>query len=249
MRSATPGRKFCTKTSARRDQREQQLEAARLAEIEHQRALVAIERAEDRGELPARAADLADQIAGARRLDLDHVGALIGEHGGGQRAGHHRRQVDDADPVEGAGHAEPPCDPAEGSPGDSNTPSDSAERLQAPGDRRAACPCAPARARARRPRAGPGPCGARPCAAATGHSRRSARAAFRSSRRLGTVISCRRFSIASKIASVTICGGAFLRLEGDRLVFLVPDLGVDRARDHERRVHVRALRDRSRGRA
>ena len=68
-----------------------------LLEIEHERALVAVEVGELAGQLTAlgAAAERAQQIA-ARRLDLDDLGAVVGEEQRRGRADHHRGQIDDA---------------------------------------------------------------------------------------------------------------------------------------------------------
>ena len=73
--------------------------AVGLAQIERDRALVAVEAAEHRivepvgivGDRGAR------EIAGAGPLDLDDVGAVVGEHLRRARAQHHLGEIDDAD--------------------------------------------------------------------------------------------------------------------------------------------------------
>ena len=75
----------------------QDLDCLGLLEIEHQAALVAVERDE------AHALAVADRRRGAahvalRRLDLDDVGAHVGEQRAGERTGDEIRQLDDPDP-------------------------------------------------------------------------------------------------------------------------------------------------------
>ena len=82
-----------------RRQLEQDLDRFRPLEVEHQAALVAVERDE------AHALVVADRRRGAahvalRRLDLDDVGAHVGEQRAGQRPGDEVRQLDDANPGE-----------------------------------------------------------------------------------------------------------------------------------------------------
>ena len=84
------------------DQPQRGVARLRLARVEDDRALVAVERAEHRPDEPRRIVrdGSARQIAGARPLDLDHVGAVISQHLGGARPHHHLGEVDDLDAVE-----------------------------------------------------------------------------------------------------------------------------------------------------
>ena len=104
MRAATPGRKFCTKTSAPRRELPQQRAPGLVREVQRERALAAIRDVEQAGHAAARRAHRAQHVARARRLHLDHVGALVGEDRGGERARDHGRAVHDADAGEGEFH-------------------------------------------------------------------------------------------------------------------------------------------------
>ena len=77
--------------------------SGRLAEIERERALAAIDRGEVGGVavLVERRAEQARLVA-ERRLDLDHVRAVVGEHLRAQRTRQHARQVDHPNAVERA---------------------------------------------------------------------------------------------------------------------------------------------------
>jgi hypothetical protein len=87
---------------------EQDLDRLRSLEIEHEAALVAVERDE------AHALAIADRRRGAahvalRRLDLDHLGAHVGEQCAGERAGDEIRQLDDLKSCQRFWHVEFPC--------------------------------------------------------------------------------------------------------------------------------------------
>jgi hypothetical protein len=68
------------------------------AEVERQRALVAVEPGEIPGEALAGRALAAQGIADARCLHLDDIRAHIGQHAGAERPGQDARQIDDPDP-------------------------------------------------------------------------------------------------------------------------------------------------------
>ena len=78
------------------DHRLQDLDRARLLEVEAERAFVAVGRHVDRAHVLVaahRAARQAQQVP-LRRLDLDHVGAHIGQMLRGERPQQHRSQID-----------------------------------------------------------------------------------------------------------------------------------------------------------
>jgi hypothetical protein len=93
------------------DQVHQRRPIIRLAQVEHHRALVAVERAIDRADQPGRIVGNcgARQVTGRRALDLDHVGAVVAEHLRRDRPHHHLGEVDDPDAGKrqftGCGHA------------------------------------------------------------------------------------------------------------------------------------------------
>ena len=76
---------------------------SRLLEVDRERALAAVGRDEQGGELAGRVDRLAAAArdVAARRLDLDHVGALVGQEHRGERAGHHAGEVDTCTPDNG----------------------------------------------------------------------------------------------------------------------------------------------------
>jgi hypothetical protein len=85
------------------DQPAQRLGALGGLQVEHDRALVAVQRQVDR----AHAGVLRDAV-GAHQValgpfDLDHVGAKVGQHLRGQRPEHDRGEVEHADAVQRAG--------------------------------------------------------------------------------------------------------------------------------------------------
>ena len=65
------------------------------AQIERQRALVAVEPGEIPGKTILDGALSAERIANAGRLYFDDVRAHIGEHAGAERPGQDARQIDD----------------------------------------------------------------------------------------------------------------------------------------------------------
>jgi hypothetical protein len=85
---------------------EQDLDRLRLLEIEHQAALVAIERDEAHALVVADRRRRAAHVA-LRRLDLDHVGPHVGEQRAGKRAGDEIRELDDTNPASGFGMSFP----------------------------------------------------------------------------------------------------------------------------------------------
>ena len=101
-----------------------ELDAARLADVDADAALVAVEALEvgaaDVRRQAAGAVGVADRVAAAGLLDLDHVGAHVAEQGRAPRPGGLVRHVDDADAGErasgGCGHVDCATNPeAEGS--------------------------------------------------------------------------------------------------------------------------------------
>ena len=92
------------------DQLAQDLDALGLLEVDRQRALAAVGRYEQGGELAGRIDRLAAAArdVAARRLDLDHVGALVGQEHRGKRPRHHAGEVDDPHPRQRTCHAPPP---------------------------------------------------------------------------------------------------------------------------------------------
>ena len=101
--SSAPGRFASTNTSDFAASLRITSCACGALQVEHQAALVAVERGE------AHALAVADRRRGAahvaaRRLDLDHVGAHVGEQRAAQRAGDEVRQLDDADAGERLAH-------------------------------------------------------------------------------------------------------------------------------------------------
>ncbi len=89
-----------------RDQLAQHLLAFGAAQVERQRALVAVERREVEAEAVAHDALLAHRVAVVDVLDLDHLGAHVREEHRAERAGQDARQVDDADALQLHGKAE-----------------------------------------------------------------------------------------------------------------------------------------------
>jgi hypothetical protein len=73
----------------------EELAAARVLQVQHDRALAAIARREHRRHPAARRPHVAPHVAEPGRFDLDHLRALIGEDHGGEWAGDVRGQVDD----------------------------------------------------------------------------------------------------------------------------------------------------------
>ena len=92
------------------DQLAQDVDALGLLEVDRQRALAAVGRYEQGGELAGRIDRLAAAArdVAARRLDLDHVGALVGQEHRGERPRHHAGEVDDPHPRQRTCHAPPP---------------------------------------------------------------------------------------------------------------------------------------------
>jgi hypothetical protein len=89
-----------------RDQLGKNFAAGRALDVDRERALAAIGRDEQRGELAALVdggAAAAGDIA-ADWLDLEHVGALVRQEHGRVRARHHTGQIEDANSAEWAGH-------------------------------------------------------------------------------------------------------------------------------------------------
>jgi len=68
------------------------------AQIERERALVAVEPGEIPGKTVLDGALSAERIANAGRLHLDNIRAHIGQHAGAERPGQDARQIDDSDP-------------------------------------------------------------------------------------------------------------------------------------------------------
>ena len=93
-----------------RDQLGENLAAGRALDVDRQRALAAVGRDEQRGEL----AVLVDGGAAAPgdiaadRLDLQHVGALVGQKHRRERARHHACQIEDANTAKWARHGHSP---------------------------------------------------------------------------------------------------------------------------------------------
>src|SRR6202011_2769387 len=79
-----------------RDHPLDQFQAARVAQVERHRALVAIDDCEGRRDAPPGPAHRAREVADYRRLDLDNVGALVAEDHRRHRAREILRDVDDA---------------------------------------------------------------------------------------------------------------------------------------------------------
>jgi hypothetical protein len=80
------------------------LERARLAQVEHERALAAIRVREEGREPPASEGGGAHEVADPGGLHLDHVGALVREHHRREGTRDDRADVDDADSGERSGH-------------------------------------------------------------------------------------------------------------------------------------------------
>ena len=84
-----------------RGQPARQLEVARVAEVERERALVAVEpEVVGRLALAPRRAPRARVVAAVGALDLDHVGAEVAEQHRRERPGEHAREVGHEDAVE-----------------------------------------------------------------------------------------------------------------------------------------------------
>ncbi len=83
-----------------RDHPLEQFQAARIAQVERHRALVAVNHREGRCDAALRPAHRAREVADSRRFDFDHVGALIAENHRRHRPGKILRYVNDAKPAQ-----------------------------------------------------------------------------------------------------------------------------------------------------
>ena len=100
-RSATPGRKFCTKTSADLTSCLEQRDAPRLGQIDGDGALPSVHVRKERADVSDAVPEIAHPVAACGVLDLHDLGAEVGEHHRGERAGDHLRRVDDGETVSG----------------------------------------------------------------------------------------------------------------------------------------------------
>jgi hypothetical protein len=84
-----------------REQREDGVAALRLLEVQRDRALAAVDGAEQHRGVPGVQAPVAELVAGARSLDLDDLGAEVGEQAARRRRGDEVAELDDPQPGEG----------------------------------------------------------------------------------------------------------------------------------------------------
>jgi len=91
---------LCIKTSLCRNQRQQHRRRFGLFQIEHKRALVAIEVEEDMAHLGVPGGTGIAHDVALRRLDLDHLGAEIAQDLGRQRPEDDRGQIEHLGPGE-----------------------------------------------------------------------------------------------------------------------------------------------------
>ena len=96
-RSAAPGARFCTKTSARPSSAAEHRAVAGLLEVELDALLAAVQPDEVAGLAVHGPVVAAGEVAGAGPLDLDHARAEVGELAGGERRGHRLLQGDDGE--------------------------------------------------------------------------------------------------------------------------------------------------------
>ena len=103
MRSAAPGRKFCTNTSARAASRCSTARPASVFRSSTTERLLRFVVAKS-GDILRPALPVLRVRSPVARLDLDHVRALVAEDPRRDGAGDHLRDVEDAVAVEWAGH-------------------------------------------------------------------------------------------------------------------------------------------------
>ncbi len=100
-----PGLRFSIMTSARRASSRARARSSSAAQVEHDRALPAVDAEVVRRDAVALGRRPGAGLVAARRaLDLDHLGAQVGEQHRGVGAGQHPGEVGDQQAVERSGH-------------------------------------------------------------------------------------------------------------------------------------------------